>query len=297
MQRADFVGGRFTTAVPLSSGATAEVYRAYDAHLDRPVALKLLRIDDPDLSERLLREARAQARVKHPGICDIYAVGSLDGRAFIAMELIEGDDLGTAAADMTLRETVRIMAEVAEAIEAAHAAGLVHRDLKPANIMVETRADGARVARVVDFGLVRDSHGRLGARDLTAHGQWLGTPPFMAPEQARGDRDAEGPASDVYALGATLYHLLAGRPPFIRPSDSETLAAVLREPAPPLRRWAPAVPTALARIVHLCLHKAPDDRYLSAGALAADLRRFLAGRAPQLRGPGWSGGGRGRARR
>ncbi|MEM6457290.1 MAG: serine/threonine-protein kinase, partial [Acidobacteriota bacterium] len=263
------LGSRYATAVPLSSGATAEVYRAYDARLDRPVALKLLRNDDPALVARLLREARAQARVQHPGICEIYEIGTLNGRPFIAMALVDGVDLHAAAPDLRTAEKVEIVRLAAEAIHAAHGVGLVHRDLKPANIMIARDAAGAPAPQIVDFGLVRDAQ----THTMTEPGQWLGTPAFMAPEQARGERDAEGPPSDVYALGATLYFLLAGRPPFDRASAHETLDAVLHARPTPLRQHAPAVAPDLARIVRTCLRKDPADRYATADALARDLAR------------------------
>jgi serine/threonine protein kinase len=146
----------FDTAIPIGAGGMGEVLKAWDPELGRWVALKYLRHDDPELVERLLREARAQARVDHPGICQVYAVGEDDGRPYVAMQYVEGRHLDEAAEGMSLEQKVLLIKQVAEAVQAAHAAGLIHRDLKPSNILVAEDADGEPRPYVLDFGIAQE---------------------------------------------------------------------------------------------------------------------------------------------
>jgi predicted Ser/Thr protein kinase len=274
--RYEFVG-------PLGRGGMGEVYEARDRRLGRPAALKFIRGADPDRTMRLLQEARTQARLDHPNVCKIYEVGEASGKAYIAMELVRGQRLDEAAADLPLPAKVRAMKLVAEAVHEAHRLGIVHRDLKPSNVLLERGADGGFRPVVMDFGLayeVAQGHG------LTATGALLGTPAYMAPEQARGEVRGVDQRSDVYGLGATLYELLTGAPPF----RAETLAATLHrvlhdEPAPP-RSLAPGLPADLETIALKCLSKEPARRYPSARALAEDLGRFLDGEPILGRRPG-----------
>jgi serine/threonine-protein kinase len=260
---------RYEVGALLGEGGMGTVYRARDRRLDRPLALKFLRGSDPSLTLRLLREARAQALLDHPNICRIYEVGEVGGRAYLALQLIHGEPLH--AARLTLAEQLAVMRDVARAIAAAHALGIVHRDLKPANILVERTPAGPRPV-VMDFGLARELDGEAG---LTASGAVLGTPAYMAPEQARGD--AVDHRADIYGLGATLYELVTGRPPFPHAPLAEALARVIHdEPVPP-RRLAPALPADVETIALQCLAKDPARRYASARALADDLERCLAG--------------------
>ena len=264
---------RFTTAVPLGRGATGEVVRAWDPELEREVALKILRRDDPALARRMQREARLQARVDHPNVCRVFDVGETDeGRPYIAMEYVPGRPLDEAAAAMTREQRVAVMQRVAEAVHAAHAVGLVHRDLKPANILVG-EVEGRLEPKVLDFGIARDD----AAESLTVTGQLLGTPDYMAPEQARGELAAVDRRSDVFSLGAILYAVLAGRPPFAADSAAETLARVLACDPTPLRTRAPSVPRDLEAVAMRCLEADPGRRYASAAELADDLGRVLAG--------------------
>ncbi|MCH9651481.1 MAG: serine/threonine protein kinase [Deltaproteobacteria bacterium] len=145
---------RYQTSVPLSAGGTAEIFKAWDDTLQRPVVLKFLRRDEPSMVERMFREARAQARLDHPCICKVYDVGRLDGRPYIAMQYIEGVELGELIHELTLDQKVRLLWRVAEGIHHAHQEGIIHRDLKPANIMVQQGEDGFYEPVVVDFGLV-----------------------------------------------------------------------------------------------------------------------------------------------
>ncbi|MEM6456791.1 MAG: protein kinase, partial [Acidobacteriota bacterium] len=276
---------RYQTAVPLARGATSEVFRAFDVERNRAVALKFLLRDDPALVERMLREAEAQARIEHPGICTIYDVGTWEGRPYIAMELIEGEELGAAAAHLDVDALVELMRQTAEAVGMAHANGLVHRDLKPSNIMVTRRDDGTLRAVVVDFGLVREHALSASERPLssdlalTHDGRLMGTPPYLAPEQVRGDVEQVGPASDVYGLGATFYQAFTGQPPFDGAQRIDVLRRILEDDPPPPRRLQPALPRDLETILQTCLEKSPARRYASAGEVGADLVRMRRGTA------------------
>jgi eukaryotic-like serine/threonine-protein kinase len=265
--------GRYQIGALLGSGGMAEVYRAFDPTLNRPVALKFLRETNREHLTRFLREARAQAQVGHDNICDVYEAGVVDGRPFIAMRCIDGATLADAAPRMSVEEKVAVMADVAEAVHAAHRTGLVHRDLKPNNIMVEARPEGGWHAWVLDFGLARDSS----LDSMTTVGTIMGTPPYMAPEQARGERASIDRRTDVYSLGATLYDILGGRPPFLADSSVAVMLKVMNEDAPSLRALDPSIPLDLDTIVLKCLEKEPGRRYDSARALAEDLRRYLDG--------------------
>lgn len=272
---------RYTLLEPLGAGGMAEVVKAWDNQLQRHVALKFLHIQHPLLTERLLQEARLQARVEHPGVCRVYDAGALDGRPYIAFQLVEGPTLDRAAEAMNLEEKVLVMRAVAQAVHAAHRTGLIHRDIKPSNILLEKDETGWRPF-VTDFGLARE----MAAPSLSVAGSITGTPDTMAPEQARGDVKAVDRRTDVYALGATLYHLLCGRPPFTGDTAMDVLVKVLADEPPPLRSLCPAIPRDLETIVLRCLEKDPGRRYESARALAEDLGRFLDGEPIEARPAG-----------
>ncbi len=258
----------------LGKGGMGSVYRARDRRLDRTIAIKFLLSADPNLTLRLLREARAQARIDHPNICRVYEVGEVSGRAYIALQLIDGEPLSMVAARMSLDEKVAVMRDVAVAVQEAHRLGIVHRDLKPANIMVERTEDGRWLPVVMDFGLAREVTVEAG---LTESGTLLGTPAYMSPEQARGDVRSVDRRSDVYSLGATLYELLTERPPFTSTSLAEVLAQVIHDDPPAPRSLVLSLPLDLETIVQKCLAKDPPQRYASARALADDLGRYLDG--------------------
>ncbi len=264
---------KYHTAVPVGRGGMGEVLRAWDPTLNRHVALKFLRSDDPELEERMLREARAQARVTHPNVCPVYEVGREEGRVYIAMQYIDGRPLDQAAAGLGLEHKVALVRTVAEAVHAAHAAGLVHRDLKPANILVEQTEDGGLKPWVVDFGIARE-HEVEGA---TVTGQVIGTLGYLSPEQARGEVSTIDRRSDVFSLGVVLYELLSGCRPFHGDSDVEVLVNLLEGEAAPLRKRAPHLPRDLETVVMTCLEHDRERRYDSARALADDLGRFLDG--------------------
>jgi eukaryotic-like serine/threonine-protein kinase len=265
--------GRFRELQLLGSGGMGTVYKAHDPTLGRYVALKLIQGDDPRFATRLLKEAKAQARIEHRCVCRVYEAGLEQGRPYIAMQLIEGRTLDAASSELGLEEKVRVMRDVADAVHAAHRVGLIHRDLKPSNVMVERGEDGVLRPWVMDFGLARESD----APGLTVTGMVIGTPLYMSPEQARGDPAAIDRRTDVYSLGATLYALLSGSPPFRGGSSVDVLMRVLTEEPAPIGQQLPGLPADVQTIVMKCLEKEPARRYDSARALADDLGRYLDG--------------------
>ncbi len=261
----------------LGHGGMGVVFRARHLRLGRRVALKMTLAGayaGMHERERFRREAEAIASLRHANIVQIYDVGDCDGRPYFTMELIEGGSLAQrlAGAPQPARQAASLLANLADAMHAAHQGGIVHRDLKPSNILFTP--DGT--PKVMDFGLARRLEGGAG---LTLSGATLGTPSYMAPEQARGESRAVGPAVDVYALGAILYEMLTGRPPFRAETPAETILQVIdQDPIPPA--WLNAkVPRDLETICLKCLSKEPSRRYPSAESLGADLRRFVNGEA------------------
>ena len=235
----------------------------------------------PHERERFRREAEAVAALRHANIVQIYDVGDWAGRPYFTMELIEGGSLAQrlAGVPQPAHEAAALLATLAEAVHAAHQGGIVHRDLKPANILFTP--DGT--PKITDFGLAR----RLeGSTELTLSGVPLGTPSYMAPEQARGQSRAIGPAADVYALGAILYEMLTGRPPFRAESAAETVHQLLTQDPVPPSRLNGKVPRDLETICLKCLSKEPRLRYPTADALNDDLGRFLRGDAISARPEG-----------
>ncbi len=262
----------------IGRGGMGTVYRARDRSLERDVALKFLRHDDPEMVERFRREARSQAQVDHDHVCRVYEVGEIGRHAYIAMQLLHGASLMEAGLRMDVRQKVRVAVDVARAVHAAHERGLIHRDLKPGNILVEGRPEGWH-AYVLDFGIARLAR----EHELTEPGTIMGTMAYVAPEQARGDLGAIDRRSDVYSLGATLYALLSGGPPFPQGVGADTLWRVVHEEPLRLRRRSPEVPRDLETVVMTCLEKDPARRYATARALAEDLERVLDGRPIQAR--------------
>src|SRR5262245_46084298 len=259
----------------LGRGGMGVVYRARHLRLGRLVALKMALAGSYaglHERERFRREAEAVAALRHPNVVQVYDVGDADGRPYFTMELMEGGSLARklAGAPQPPRQAAALLATLAGAVQGAHEAGVIHRDLKPGNVLLT--ADG--MPKVADFGLAR----RLDADErLTLSGAVIGTPGYAAPEQARGDRGAVGPRTDVYALGAILYECLTGRPPFRAGTAAATLQQVVAdEPIAP-RRLNPSVPRDLETVCLKCLHKEPRLRYASAADLADDLRRFERG--------------------
>jgi serine/threonine protein kinase len=269
----------------LGHGGMGVVYRARQKSLGREVAVKMVLPDTvlrPDVIARFRREAEAIAHLQHPNILQIYDFGEYEGRPFYALEMADGGGLEQKIAHhpLPVAEAARLVEALARALHHAHTRGIVHRDLKPGNILLT--ADG--VPKVSDFGLAKRLH--EGAR-LTRTGTVLGTPGYMAPEQAAGRAHHVGPAADIYGLGAILYQCLTGRPPFHSRSEMETLRQVMEdEPLLP-SLVVPDVPAKLEAICLKCLEKAPALRYATAEELADDLQRFLSGQPVRARGPRW----------
>jgi WD40 repeat protein/tetratricopeptide (TPR) repeat protein/tRNA A-37 threonylcarbamoyl transferase component Bud32 len=267
--------GEYEIVREVARGGMGVVFQARQVKLNRMVALKMIlsgQLAGESDIRRFYTEAEAAAHLDHPGIVPIFEVGQHQGQHYFSMGFVEGESLAQrlTAGPLRSRPAAELLARVAEAIAYAHRRGVIHRDLKPANILIDTGGN----PRVTDFGLAKkvqgDSH-------LTASGQIMGTPSYMPPEQAGGSRGAVGPAADVYALGATLYCMVTGRPPFQAATVMDTVLQVISdEPVPP-RRLNPAVDRDIETICLKCLEKDPARRYPSAEELGADLRRFLAG--------------------
>ena len=266
------IAGNYEIEGELGRGGMGVVYRARQISLNRIVALKMLTGHyGPEELKRFLAEAEIAAGLHHTNIVQIYEVGEIEGAPFYSMEYIESgslaDQLKTGAIDE--REAAKLLISVARALHFAHKKGVIHRDMKPANILL----DPDDVPKVADFGIAK----RLTANSrLTQSGAVIGTPTYMAPEQARGTSRDVGAAADVYSLGTILYETLTGRPPFV-PEDSETALTVrvITEDAVSPAFYRPGIPRDLETICLKCLEKIPKDRYESAAAFADDLRRYL----------------------
>ena len=259
------------TGVPLAQGGSGEIVRAYSPQLDRDIAVKYLRHEEPAAIERMLREARTQADLNHPHILPIHATGVHLDRHYIAMDLVDGQALDCFLADRSTDHKLAIFDQVLDAMAYAHAQDVVHRDLKPANLMVEL-CDGQAHAWVMDFGLAR----RPDDATLTMAGDALGTPGYMSPEQARGAEGAD-PRADVYALGVVLYQVLTGTLPYTADTPMALVMQAASGQIVPVSEIRRRLPEGLARIVVCCLEADPSRRYRDAGELRRDLAAFRAG--------------------
>jgi hypothetical protein len=266
----------------LGRGGMGVVYQARQVGLNRVVALKMVLAGGHASEEDLARfrtEAEAIARLQHPHIVQVFDIGEHHGTPYFSQEFCPGGSLATKLSGTPLppRQAAALVETLARAVHAAHQAGILHRDLKPANVLLT--ADNQ--PKIADFGLAK----KLGEAGQTATGAVMGTPSYMAPEQAGGKSKELGPAADVYALGAILYECLTGRPPFKAATPLDTLLQVMSESPVPPRRLQRTIPADLQTVCLKCLEKAPGQRYKSAEALAADLRRFLEGKAIHARRP------------
>ncbi len=271
----------------LGRGGMGVVYKARHLQLKRLVALKMILAGGHAGVEQLARfrsEAEAVARLQHPQIVQIYEVGEQEGRPYIALEFLDGGSLADKLTGTPLppREAAQLVQTLARAVQAAHQQNIIHRDLKPANILLRRKSAtcsevGFRIAdfdyKVTDFGLAKQTDSLNGQ---TQEGAVVGTPSYMAPEQAAGKIKEVGPAADIYALGSILYETLTGRPPFRATTALDTLFQVVSEEPVPPSRLQPRVPRDLETICLKCLRKDPGKRYASALELAEDLRRFEA---------------------
>lgn len=269
--------GHYLLVEQLGEGQSGIVWKAWDTRLQRWVALKEARTDALFTRDRFLREARAAAKIRHPHLIQAHEVGRQEDRDFIVLTYVDGKPLDQIP--LSFEKAAAVMADIAEAVQALHDAGVLHRDIKPQNILLDAAGHGW----LADFGIARDR----AAQSLTLEGTLLGTPVYMAPEQAIGKPDRVGEAADVYGLGSTLYHLLTARAPFQAENQLETLLGRLSKdsPAPP-REINPAIPSDLDQIVRRALEKNPLDRYPTAIAMAQDLRRFLRGEPLWTKRPG-----------
>ena len=265
--------GDYELLQELGRGGMGVVFRAEQISLHREVAVKMIlrgQLASQADHDRFRSEAEAAARLDHPGIVPVYEVGEVDGRPYFSMKYIEGQTLAErlALGPLPPREAARILLDVARAIHFAHERGVLHRDLKPSNILIDREGR----AHVTDFGLAKQI-GELAS--LTKTGAVLGTPAYMAPEQAAGARGQVGRASDVYSLGVILYHMLTGRPPFQAASPVDMVLMVLEQDPVPPRLLNPKADRDLEMISLRCLQKPTDLRYPTAGALADDLEAYL----------------------
>jgi eukaryotic-like serine/threonine-protein kinase len=264
---------RYELGASLGTGGMSTVVAGHDRVLDRPVAIKLLgKYQQPDARARLLREARAAARLHHPNVVAVYDTGEHDGQPFIVMELVRGRTLAdelVARGRLDLEEAVGIALGILDGLAVAHTAGIVHRDVKPGNVLLPD-AGGVKLS---DFGIAKALED--GGAGLTATGTVLGTPNYLAPELISGS--SAGPGSDVYSVGCVLFELLTGRPPYTGESAVSIAYAHVHQPVPDVTRERPEVPHDLAAVVATAMAKDPAERYPDAAAMRTAL---LGGPAP-----------------
>src|SRR6202051_3802639 len=308
--------GPYEIQSPLGAGGMGEVYRARDTRLDRTVAIKILAShlsSSPELKQRMEREARSISALNHPNICHLYDIGSQDGTDYLVMEFLEGETLAERLRKgaMPLNEVFKVGIAVAEALAVAHRQGIVHRDLKPGNIMLT-----AAGAKLMDFGLAKPLGSQVAASGsgsappsftaaatlsgpsplspLTTAGSIIGTIQYMAPEQIEGkEADAR---SDIFAFGAVLYEMVAGKRPFQGKSQISLASSILEADPEPVSVIKPQTPPAFEHVVTTCLQKNPDDRYLAAHDIKLELQWIAADKSSPGAAPLTPAPSRGRER-
>jgi serine/threonine-protein kinase len=265
--------GDYRLIEEVGRGGMGVVYRAEQISLGRQVAVKMILKDQLASGaerQRFFAEARATAQLQHAGIVPVYDVGEIDGRPYFAMQYVQGRTLQELINHGSIdeKQSVRVVAMIAEAVDFAHQNGILHRDIKPSNILVDSKG----IARLTDFGLAKHTDA---GESLTRTGVVLGTPSYMSPEQASGRMGNISPASDVYSLGSVLYHALTGRPPFVAKTTMDMLLQVMEQDPPSPRLLNPKIDRDLEMVLIRCLQKPPDLRYPSAAKLASDLNAYL----------------------
>lgn len=285
LRRAEFPVrfGDYSLLSEIGRGGMGIVFKAEHRSLNRVVALKVMRSGELSNEEDLARfrvEAESSAAIEHPNIVSIYEVGETRGLTYYTMAFVDGENLSALIRQQSMgfKESARVLARIADAVEAAHRAGIIHRDLKPSNILIDRTDD----PYLIDFGLAKGAGTNQG---LTSNGQVLGTPAYMAPEQARCEDLA--PATDIYSLGAVLYELTTGQAPYSGPTPVDILLQVLNLDPPSPRKVNPRVPRALAVIISRAMDKDPSRRYRSARAMQDDLQRFILDEPIQQPQPSW----------
>ena len=274
------VGG-YEIIARLGEGAMGTAYKARQVSMDRIVALKVLKPElatDRSFIDRFLREARAAAQLNHPNIVQAFDAGNADGYSYFAMEYVDGhslQDLLKSAGSLTESRALEMVRDIALALDCAHAAGVIHRDVKPDNILVA--ADGT--AKLADLGIAHRASGP--GTGLTQAGQTLGTPDYISPEQIRGEVDIDG-RTDIYSLAATLYHMLAGHPPFHGSTNAEVMSMHLTQPPPNVRDAVPHISARTGALIKRAMAKSPGDRHATAREFAADLDMLISGTSPAV---------------
>ncbi|MEM7473898.1 MAG: serine/threonine-protein kinase [Planctomycetota bacterium] len=268
-----FVIGDYRLEEVIGRGGMGVVYRAHQKSLNRTVAVKMIaghRPESPENRKRFFAEAEANARLEHPGIVPVYEVEDWEGHPYFSMQFIAGQTLSTKLKEgpVPQRRAAEIMISVCRAIGFAHRNGVLHRDIKPSNILLDEQDQ----VRIMDFGLAKFADS---GDSLTRTGAVVGTPSYMSPEQASGHGNLVGPRADIYGLGAVLYHLLTGRPPFIAESPMQLAIQILEHDPPPPRLLQPRIDRDLEMIVQRTIQKPVDLRYESADEMADELERFL----------------------
>jgi serine/threonine protein kinase len=279
------VGGRYRVSQRIGSGGMGAVYVAHDEALDRVVAIKIARSEPAqreELERRLLLEARILARLNGPHVPRIFDIGWTTGntdvsRPYLVLEYLDGCDvceLLQRHGPFTVEQAVKVALDVCEGLEEAHALGVVHRDVKPENLFITRRGDGQSQVKILDFGVSKQL---FGPASTTKPGSPVGSPHYMSPEQLRASDEVDA-RSDVWSIGAVMFQVLAGGPPFNGSSMVEVCARVLSDPLPDLKTLRPDVPSALCAVIERCMDKEPERRYQTATDLALALRTAVLSR-------------------